>query len=254
MSIQIHESRREVLADDFEKPYFQDIKERLLEKKSQGEIIYPPWSLIFNAFDKTPFDEVKVVILGQDPYHGPGQAHGLSFSVPDGVALPPSLKNIFKEMTESIKSDEESDESRWSAPNSKLPHNFPWWGKEVSGNLEYLAEQGVLLLNAILTVTAHKPASHHDIWRQQFTDAVIRTISELRQWVVFLLRGNFARQKKSLIDTNKHIVLETTHPSPFSAHKGFLGCGHFREVNQLLAMQGKKKICWLKEGGECVSL
>lgn len=218
---QLHESWKAVLADEFAKPYFFAIREWLVAKKAKWETIYPPWGKIFNAFDLTPFDNIKVVILGQDPYHGPGQAMGLSFSVPDGVKLPPSLKNIYKEIQDDL------------------------WGEiPESGNLEHRADQGVFLLNAILTVTAKQPASHQDLGWQQFTDAVIRKISDQREGVIFLLRWNFARNKAILIDTSKHIILEAPHPSPFSVHKGFFGCKHFSTVNQLLMMQGKSKIEW----------
>lgn len=182
----------------------------MVEEKKQYTI-YPPANLIFNAFDTTPFDKVKVVILGQDPYHGTGQAMGLSFSVPKGIALPPSLKNIYQEIHTDVGLD--------------IPK---------SGDLTYRAEQGVLLLNAILTVRANTPASHQQIGRQQFTDAVIQHISNEKEHVVFMLWGNFARGKKILIDTTKHLVLEAPHPSPFSVHSGFFGCKHFSKANDYL--------------------
>ncbi len=222
MSLKLHDSRQKVLAEEFDQPYFSEIKEALQERKAKGEVIYPPGSLIFNAFELTPFDDVKVVILGQDPYHGAGQAHGLSFSVPDWVKPPPSLVNIYKEIQDDI--------------GGQIPK---------TGNLESRAKQGVLLLNAILTVTAGQPASHQTIPREKFTDAVIKSISDQKQWVIFLLRWNFARGKKYLIDTSKHIVLEAAHPSPFSVHKWFFWCKHFSTVNQLLAMEGREEIAWI---------
>jgi uracil-DNA glycosylase len=182
--------------------------------------VYPPGRLIFNAFAKTPFDRLKVVILGQDPYHGEGQAHGLSFSVPEGVSQPPSLVNIFKE----IKNDLGIEPPR-------------------HGNLESWAEQGVFLLNAILTVRRAEAASHSKAGWASFTDAVIRNISEHKSGIVFLLWGNFARQKKSLIDLNKHFVLESAHPSPLSAN-GFFGCKHFSKTNSILQQQGLPAINW----------
>lgn len=222
MTLSLHPSRQAILADQFDQAYFHEIKQELIDKKAKGEVIYPAGSLIFNAFELTHFDEVNVVILGQDPYHGAGQAHGLSFSVPDGVKPPPSLVNIYKEIQDDL-----------------------WWEIPKTGNLEKRAKQWVLLLNAILTVTAGQPASHQHIPREKFTDAVIQAISDHRQGVVFLLRGNFARNKKALIDTNKHIILEAAHPSPFSVHKWFFGCKHFSTTNQLLEMQGKQAIQWI---------
>lgn len=210
-----------MLADEFRQPYFAEIKRTLLQEKQSGKTVYPPPSLIFNAFNSTPFDEVKVVILGQDPYHGRGQAHGLSFSVPDGVAQPPSLQNIFKEI------------------NNELGLPIP-----KSGNLEKWAQQGVLLLNAMLTVQAGNAGSHQNIGWQQFTDAAIRKISELRFSVVFLLWGRFAQNKAALIDSDKHYILKSPHPSPFSVHKGFFGCGHFKRTNELLTHEGFDPIDW----------
>ncbi|NUJ98168.1 uracil-DNA glycosylase [Candidatus Gracilibacteria bacterium] len=211
----------QVLEKEFKKEYFQIIKKTLVDDIQAHKILYPPMPLIFNSFNITAFDDVKVVILGQDPYHGPNQAHGLSFSVQDGVLFPPSLKNIFKEIKEDI-------------------------GKEIpaSGNLERWAKEGVLLLNAILTVRAGEPASHAKIGWEQFTDAVIKTISDKKEGVVFLLWGNFAKSKKTLIDINKHFVLEASHPSPLGAHKGFFGCKHFSKTNEILKKLGKKEIEW----------
>lgn len=211
----------QVLEKEFKKEYFQIIKKTLVDDIQAHKILYPPMPLIFNSFNITAFDDVKVVILGQDPYHWPNQAHGLSFSVQDGVLFPPSLKNIFKEIKEDI-------------------------GKEIpaSWNLERWAKEWVLLLNAILTVRAGEPASHAKIGWEQFTDAVIKTISDKKEGVVFLLWGNFAKSKKTLIDINKHFVLEASHPSPLGAHKGFFGCKHFSKTNEILKKLGKKEIEW----------
>ncbi|TAN20131.1 MAG: uracil-DNA glycosylase [Chitinophagaceae bacterium] len=224
MEVQIEKSWKTVLQDEFEKPYFSIIVQTLKQEKAKGVTIYPPGKLIFNAFNKTPFEKVKCVILGQDPYHGEGQAHGLCFSVSDGVKPPPSLVNIFKELQDDL--------------GLPVPH---------SGNLEKWADHGVLLLNAILTVRAHEPASHSKIGWEQFTDAVIRRISEEKAGIIFLLWGNFARNKKYLIDSDKHFVLEAAHPSPFSANNGFFGCHHFSRANELLKKQNKLPIDWRLE-------
>lgn len=221
MDVKIEESWKKALKAEFGKPYFQQIVLHIKTEKSQGKTIYPAGSNIFHAFDKTPIDHVKVVILGQDPYHGPGQAHGLSFSVPAGIPQPPSLVNIFKEIESDL--------------GVKAPR---------SGNLEHWAEQGVLLLNASLTVRANEPMSHARIGWAQFTDTVIQTISQQKQHVVFLLWGKFAREKKALIDTSKHLVLEAAHPSPLSAHNGFLGCRHFSRANDYLVKNGIDPIDW----------
>ena len=208
------------MAGEFEKPYFAALVRFLHEEKTAGKKIFPPGSQIFRAFDLTPVDKVKVVILGQDPYHGPGQAHGLSFSVPDNMPAPPSLKNIFKEI--------ESD-----------------LGMRMSGypNLEKWARQGVLLLNAVLTVRSGEAASHSKIGWEQFTDAVIRYISDNCEGVVFLLWGNFARSKRDLIDRSRHHVLEAAHPSPL-ARGAFFGCRHFSQANNILAARGLQPIDW----------
>lgn len=205
--------------DEFEKPYFQSLVSELKIRKEKWEVIYPAWSNIFHAFQSTPLNEVNVVILWQDPYHGVGQAHGLSFSVPEWVTTPPSLKNIYKELI---------SEFGWVSPSS--------------GDLTSWTKQGVVLLNAILTVQATLPASHHGLWREQFTDTVIQKLSDQKSWLVFLLRGNFARSKKVLIDTKKHLILEAPHPSPFSAHSGFFWCGHFLKTNERLEANQKKTI------------
>lgn len=209
------------LSEDFEKPYFASIKSFLLKEKNKGEVIYPSGPLIFNAFNLTPYNEVKVIILGQDPYHGAGQAHGLCFSVQDNVPQPPSLVNIFKE----LKSD--------------LGINPPQ-----QGNLEKWAKQGVLLLNAFLTVRANQPASHSKIGWEQFTDSVIKKLSEEKDGLIFILWGKFAQQKENLIDPHKHHILKAAHPSPFSAYNGFFGCKHFSKTNNILANKGKKEIDW----------
>ena len=221
MNVQIEESWKQNLKDEFDKIYFQQIVTFLKAEKSAGKIIYPPGPLIFNAFNKTPFSKVEVVLLGQDPYHNKGQAHGLSFSVPDGIPKPPSLINIFKEL--------ESDLG--IAP----PKN---------GNLERWAMQGVLLLNASLTVRQNEPGSHSKIGWLQFTDSVISKISDNKKGIVFLLWGKFAQEKQSLIDETKHYVLKAAHPSPFSADKGFFGCRHFSKTNDLLVLQHKRPIDW----------
>ena len=220
MEVKIEQSWKDALAGEFEKPYFTSLVRFLHEEKAGGNRIFPPDSQIFRAFDLTPVKDVRVVILGQDPYHGPGQAHGLSFSVPDNMPTPPSLKNIFKEI--------ESD-----------------LGISMSGypNLEKWARQGVLLLNAVLTVRCGEAASHSRIGWQEFTDAVIRYISDNCEGVVFLLWGNFARTKRELIDHSRHHVLEAAHPSPL-ARGAFFGCRHFSQTNEILASQGCKPIDW----------
>lgn len=221
MNVQIEESWKKILKEEFEKDYFKQIVTFLRAEKSAGKIIYPPGPLIFNAFNKTPFSKVKVVLLGQDPYHGKGQAMGLSFSVPNGIPKPPSLVNIFKEL-----------ENDLGIPPA------------ISGDLEKWAKQGVLLLNASLTVRQNEAASHSKIGWLQFTDSVISKISELKEGVVFLLWGRFAQDKQSLIDETKHHVLKAAHPSPFSADKGFFGCRHFSKTNELLAIHGKEPVDW----------
>ncbi len=221
MSVKIEESWKELLKESFEESYFLQIIEHLKAEKATNTVIYPPGSKIFYAFEKTPFTKVKLVILGQDPYHGPGQAHGLSFSVPAGIAIPRSLQNIFKELQSDI--------------GLKIP---------VSGDLSPWAEQGVLLLNASLTVRANEPASHAQIGWLQFTDHVIRKLSEEKQHLVFLLWGKFAQDKQNLIDSSKHLILKAAHPSPFSADRGFFGCKHFSKANEYLMHQGFEPIDW----------
>ena len=222
MEVRIEQGWKELLREEFKKEYFKYIVTWLKTEKLSGATIYPPGSLIFNAFEQTPLDQLKVVIIGQDPYHGPGQAHGLSFSVPDGVKPPPSLQNIFKEIETDL--------------GLRMPSNY--------GNLTYWAKQGVLLLNASLTVRANEPMSHAKIGWMEFTDAVIRKVSEEKSNIIFLLWGKFAQEKQPLIDETKHFVLKAAHPSPFSADKGFFGCRHFSKVNELLVKNGKDPIDW----------
>ncbi len=221
MDVKIEGSWKKVLKAEFNKPYFQQIPLHIKTEKSQGKIIYPPGSLIFNAFNTTPFDKVKVVILGQDPYHGPGQAHGLCFSVQNGVAPPPSLVNIFKELQDDI--------------GVEIPNH---------GNLTHWAQQGVFLLNASLTVRAGEPMSHSKIGWAEFTDTVIKKISELKKNVVFILWGKFAQEKRVLIDESKHCILRSVHPSPLSAYGGFFGCKHFSKTNEYLTSKGIDPIDW----------
>jgi uracil-DNA glycosylase len=216
----IEESWKKVLWDEFQQPYFAELKQFLIAEK-QKYTVYPPGPLIFNAFNKTPFDKVKVVIIGQDPYHEPGQAHGLCFSVQNGVPHPKSLINIFKELHDDV--------------GFQIP---------VNGNLEKWTEQGVFLLNATLTVRAHEAGSHQNHGWERFTDAAISKLSEQREGLVFLLWGNYARQKEAIIDQSKHYILSTVHPSPLSAHRGFFGCKHFSKTNEILRSLGKTEINW----------
>lgn len=220
MEVRIEQSWKDALADEFGKPYFESLVRFLHSEKNAGKIIYPPGSQIFKAFELTPVQKLKVVILGQDPYHGAGQAMGLSFSVPEGVQAPPSLKNIFKEI-----------ETDLGISMSGSPDLRPWAG------------QGVLLLNAILTVEAGLAASHSKAGWEQFTDAVIRYISENCNGVVFMLWGNFARSKVELIDASRHLVLEAAHPSPL-ARGAFFGCRHFSKANAYLISKGKSPVDW----------
>ncbi len=222
MDVKINASWKEVLKQEFEKSYFIELAGFLKVEKAMGKVIYPPGSLIFNAFELTPFDKVKVVILGQDPYHGKGQAHGLSFSVMKGVKPPPSLQNIFREIA------------------SDLGIQF----SGTYGDLSHWARQGVLLLNASLTVREGEPLSHSKIGWEQFTDAVIKTVSAQKENVVFMLWGRFAQEKQALIDATKHLILKAAHPSPFSAYNGFMGCKHFSKANDYLVKNGKEPIDW----------
>lgn len=221
MDVKIENSWKEVLKDEFQKSYFEQIVVFLKHEKALNKVIYPPGNMIFNAFDKTPFKDVKVVILGQDPYHGPGQAHGLCFSVQKGVKPPPSLVNIYKELNKDV--------------GIPIPE---------TGDLTKWAEHGVLLLNAMLTVRNGEPASHSKIGWESFTDAVIRKVSDLKEGVVFMLWGKFAQDKQVLIDATKHYILKAAHPSPFSADKGFFGCRHFSKANELLMKDGKAPVDW----------
>ena len=220
MTVHIEPSWQKVLQDEFTKEYFVDLSEKVRQAYLE-KTVYPPPKLVFNAFAHCPFDSVKVVILGQDPYHGPGQAMGLSFSVPDGVKTPPSLRNMYKEIKDDIGAD--------------VPE---------SGNLERWADQGVLLLNATLTVEKDNAGSHQGLGWEQFTDAIIKKISDEKEHVVFMLWGNYARGKKELIDASKHLVLKAPHPSPFSADRGFFGCKHFSKCNAYLNEHGKTEIVW----------
>ena len=220
MSIRIEKSWKEKLSDEFEKPYFQELRD-FVHDEYATTTVYPHPKNMFRAFELCPFDDVKVVILGQDPYHGKGQANGLCFAVGEDVTLPPSLKNIFKEI--------ESD----------LGHEV-----DKAGNLERWAKQGVLLLNATLTVRASQPGSHQGKGWEQFTDAVVKALSEEREGLVFMLWGKYAKDKGQGIDWGKHLVLEAAHPSPFSAHSGFFGCKHFSQANEYLKGQGKDAVIW----------
>ena len=221
MEVQIEPGWKKVLNDEFQKSYFGQLTTFIKLEKEAGKIIYPPGKLIFNAFEQTPFEQVKVVILGQDPYHNPGQAHGLSFSVPDKVPLPPSLINIFKELKNDI--------------GIECPP---------SGNLSKWAKQGVLLLNASLTVRQNEPGSHARAGWTIFTDEVIKKISDEKSGVVFLLWGNYAQEKQQMIDETKHFVLKAAHPSPLSANRGFFGCKHFSKTNEILMRENKTPIDW----------
>ena len=221
MDVKIEASWKSALKAEFAKPYFEQAAIHVKTEKSQGKTIYPPGSMIFNAFNQTPFDKVKVVILGQDPYHGPNQAHGLCFSVQNGVPPPPSLINIFKELQNDI--------------GMAIPRH---------GNLTKWAEQGVFLLNASLTVRAGEPMSHSKIGWADFTDSVIKKISDHNKHVVFLLWGKFAQDKRILIDETKHLVLKSAHPSPLSAYAGFFGCKHFSKANAYLISKGIDPVDW----------
>ena len=220
--VQVAESWKPVLEPEFNQPYFTQLIQFLKQEKAAGKTIYPLGSQIFNAFEYTPFNEVKVVILGQDPYHGAGQAHGLCFSVNKNVAVPPSLKNIYKEL--------QTDIEGYTAPNH--------------GDLSHWAKQGVLLLNATLTVEKDKAGSHQGKGWEQFTDAVIKQLSTQKEKLVFILWGKFAQSKATLIDTQKHLVLTAAHPSPFSAYNGFLGCKHFSKTNAYLIANNLTPISW----------
>ena len=222
MQVKIEESWREVLQPQFDSVYFEMLT-TFVRRAYQTTTVYPPGSKIFEAFNRTPFDKVKVVILGQDPYHGPNQAHGLCFSVQDGIQPPPSLINIYKELQKEY----------------GVPVNM------TNGNLTRWADQGVLLLNATLTVEAGKAGSHQSKGWETFTDAAIKALSDRREGLVFMLWGSYAQQKGRVIDRRKHLVLESSHPSPLSVYRGFDGCGHFKKANQYLQSRGQEPIDWL---------
>lgn len=222
MSANLEQGWLSVLSEEFEKDYMKTLRAFLLEEKQNGATVFPKNADIFNAFNHTPFDKVKVIILGQDPYHGPGQAHGLSFSVQKGVVVPPSLKNIYKELATDI-------------PGFTIPSH---------GNLTQWADEGVLLLNATLTVRAHQPGSHQGKGWEVFTDQVISKLSQEKQGLVFLLWGKYAQNKSALIDETKHSILKAAHPSPFAAHSGFFGCKHFSKANTILEKEGLEPINW----------
>lgn len=222
MAVDLEPSWFKVLEGEFEKPYMKSLKDFLQQEKQAGFTIYPKGSDIFNAFNHTPFEKVKVVILGQDPYHGVGQAHGLSFSVQKGIVPPPSLKNIYKELADEF-------------PDFKIPNH---------GELTAWADQGVLLLNATLTVRAHTAGSHQKRGWEQFTDKVITELSEKRTGLIFILWGNYAKQKEALIDKSKHFIISSAHPSPFSAYNGFFGSKPFSKTNEILKKEGKEEINW----------
>lgn len=220
MDVRIETSWKQRLEEEFEKPYFGELI-RIVRQEYATHTVFPPGKLIFNAFDHCPFDQVKVVILGQDPYHGPGQAHGLCFSVPDGVPFPPSLQNIFTEIDKDL--------------GVPVP---------ASGNLERWANQGVFLLNATLTVRAHQAGSHQNKGWERFTDSVIHLLAENREHLVFMLWGSYAQQKGRFIDASRHLVLQSVHPSPLSAYRGFFGNHHFSQANAYLATHGLEPIHW----------
>jgi uracil-DNA glycosylase len=223
MDVKISSEWKKSLENEFKEAYFHDLVEFLKTEKSSKQVVYPPGPLIFNAFNLTDLDQVKVVIIGQDPYHGPNQAHGLSFSVQKGIPAPPSLMNIYKEIQNDL-----------GITNLKT-----------KGDLTYWAKQGVLLLNATLTVRANQPNSHAGIGWQRFTDKVIQVLNEQCEHLVFMLWGNFAKEKGMHIDNKKHLILKAAHPSPFSADKGFFGCKHFSKTNEYLIKFGKSPIDWM---------
>lgn len=220
MEVKIAQDWKEILSPEFEKPYFEELT-RFVRDEYASHRIYPRGSNIFRAFDKCPFERLKVVIIGQDPYHGPGQAHGLCFSVAEGVPFPPSLQNIFKEVH--------------ADTGAEIP---------LSGNLDRWAEQGVLLLNAVLTVREHEAASHAGRGWETFTDAVVRAVAERKEGVVYMLWGSYAQRKGAIADPSCNLILKAVHPSPLSAYRGFLGCRHFSQANAYLASLGKEPIVW----------
>jgi uracil-DNA glycosylase len=230
MDVRLEASWKEQLKEEFDKPYFRRLAE-FVRGAYREKQVYPPPSCIFQALDLLPFDKVRVVILGQDPYHGPGQAHGLCFSVPQGIPMPPSLRNIFKEIHDDL--------------GLPIPSN---------GNLKHWAEQGVLLLNATLTVEAGHAGSHQGKGWEEFTDAIVKKLSDGREGLVFLLWGAYAQKKGEHIDRTRHLVLTAAHPSPLSAHQGFFGCRHFSQTNAYLAAKGERPIDWVKDAPAEVDL
>ena len=220
MEVKIEQKWKEILNDEFDKNYFKELT-NFVKLEYQTKTIYPPASKIFAAFDSTPFDDVKVVILGQDPYHGPNQANGLSFSVNDGIKFPPSLQNIYKELSDDL--------------GIEIP---------LSGDLSHWAKQGVLMLNATLTVKAHSPNSHKDLGWEKFTDFIIKEISDKKENVVFVLWGAFAQKKAKYIDSAKHFIIQSAHPSPFSVYKGFYRSKPFSKINEYLNSKGKQVVNW----------
>ena len=220
MDVKISADWKELLQEEFDKPYFEELT-RFVRAEYTSGVIYPPARNIFRAFDKCPVDSLKVVVIGQDPYHGPGQANGLCFSVNDGIPFPPSLQNIFKEISADL--------------GAEVPQ---------SGNLDRWAEQGVLLLNSVLTVKAHLAASHAGHGWEQFTDAVVRIIAERKQNIVYMLWGSYAQRKGAIADPTRNLILKSVHPSPLSAYRGFLGCKHFSQANAYLQSKGKQPIVW----------
>lgn len=220
MNVRIAEDWKQILAEEFDKPYFKNLVE-FIRAEYASEVIYPKGANIFRAFDKCPFESLKVVIIGQDPYHGEGQANGLCFSVGDGVPFPPSLQNIFKEVQSDV--------------GTPMP---------TSGNLDRWAEQGVLLLNSVLTVRAHQAASHAGCGWEQFTDAVVRAIAERKSGVVYMLWGSYAQKKGAIANPANNLILKSVHPSPLSSYRGFFGCRHFSQANQYLTNIGKQPIAW----------
>ncbi|MBR5877150.1 MAG: uracil-DNA glycosylase [Alistipes sp.] len=220
MDVKISEDWKILLQDEFSKPYFEELT-RFVREEYASQRVFPAGRNIFRAFDKCPFEKLKVVIIGQDPYHGEGQANGLCFSVNDGVQYPPSLQNIFKEIRDDL--------------GVEIP---------ASGNLDRWAEQGVLLLNAVLTVRAHQAASHAGRGWEQFTDAVVKTIAERKQGVVYMLWGNYAQRKGQIADPKRNLILKSVHPSPLSVYRGFFGCKHFSKANEYLISQGREPIVW----------
>ncbi|HEX8993813.1 MAG TPA: uracil-DNA glycosylase [Candidatus Paceibacterota bacterium] len=264
MEVKIEQTWKDALEDEFSKEYFEELTKFVKEEYKKGAV-YPEPKNIFRAFDLCPFNKVEVVVLGQDPYHGPGQANGLCFAVGENVPLPPSLQNIFKEIESDLEQHQQKAETshapQMQGADSGFSETYTEYGgekpqasatkhvgmreKSRSGDLERWAKQGVLLLNATLTVRAHSAGSHQNKGWEEFTDAVIKTLSDKREGLVFMLWGNYAKAKGAHIDRTRHLVLEAAHPSPFSAHSGFFGCKHFSKANDFLISHHKKPIDWL---------